>query len=353
MAAQRISEKQFRTRRRDRRMVWVDALAFLLGLLIVTASVGGVILYEPETEPIVWTGVFFQSNLDESRTCYGYEGGDQKGQACTAPINSELQQEGEDNAVEHTWPPVTAANVTEVSFRLSWRDTVPETDPDEGCEPKPGEDRENYCHREWDYNENSTAILRLSVYKPDGTLYDEVEKANDWENVTGGTGNGVPSGEIRITVPVLEMPQEMPNLTAPSQAEAEARLNETYWQGDHEGLGEWKTIVTVVRQGGMDGTVPMNPCEEATEPEEVPVGQDELPVGEEECSFYEEYHMLASPGQGGGGMPTAYPGLYGTYNTVPDIVRDALPYTSSYEGEGQSWALSKSTRVYEAMAGVT
>ncbi len=336
-------------------MVWVDALAFLLGLLIVTASVGGVILYEPVTKPIEWTGVFFESTVDETRTCAGFEGGDQKGEACSAPIMSDLHQEGEENALDYAWPPVTAANVTEVSFRLSWRDTVPETHPDEGCDEQGSDGEENYCYREWDYNENSTAILRLAVYRPDGTLFEEVEKANNWENVTSGTGSGVPSGSIRITVPVLELPGEVSNLSADTQAEAEAQINETHYAADHEALGEWKTTVTVVRQGGMNGTIPTSPCATATGPDEVPLRQEDLPVSEEDCSIYEAYYDLGNPGQGigQGSPPSQYAGLYEYYGrNTPEIVRDELPYTSTYEGEGQSWLLSMRTRAYEAAAGV-
>jgi hypothetical protein len=338
MAVKRISEKEFRNRRRDRRMVWVDATAFLVGLLIVTASVGGVIFYEPEQEPIEWQPVFLETRLEEYRTCAGYAGGAQQGQGCSIPVQANLHREGRELPYRFQ---VESANVTMVTLTLRWLDEIPATEAP--CEPK-------YCGRNWDYNENSTAILGLRVVAPWGEEY-YAEGANNWENVTSGTRQGVPSGSVAIQVPVQDIPEDTSTYKSYSQTEAVRHFNETYWAGDHKGLGEWQVFVTVVRASSMDGTFPSNPCAEAG------VAEEDVPDGEENCDLYEEYEMVFVQGQGGsaGGLPSVYPGVYGVYSqALLAPVRDQLPveYTSSYQSEGHSWTLSVVVRGWEASASI-
>lgn len=339
MAVERISEKQFRTRRRDRRMVWVDALAFLIGLLVVTASVGGVLFYEPEVEPIEWAAQFNPVSAHNQRTCVGFDG--ELGSGCSLPIHTEIVPEGE--PIEFTgWAPVTQANVTEVTFRLSWLDNVPKT----------GENCEEYCDRNFDYTNNSTEIMRLEVHTPWGDVLTK-EGNNAWENVSvwmdDQTRGQPPSGSFRITIPILDMPEMVTNISADSQSDAEARVNATHWVGDHKALGEWKTVVTIVRAGDISGTAPTDACEEAGLSEDQ---RSNLPNGEEDCmAAYEAYVLASSRGEGEGGVPTAYPGIYGSQTRpVMELLGDE--YRSSWDDVGNSWTLSMDVRTYEATAGV-
>lgn len=339
MAVQRISEKQFRTRRRDRRMVWVDALAFLIGLLIVTASVGGVLFYEPEVEPIEWAAQFNAMPVYDQRTCIGFDGS--VGSGCSIPIREEIAKEGE--PIEFRgWAPITQANVTEVSFRLSWLDNAPRT----------GENCEEFCGRNFNYNESSTDILRLEVHTPWGEVFVE-EDMNVWENVSlwmhDSNQGQPPTGSIRITVPVMDPPEMVTNLSADSQRDAEAKVNATHWVGDHDAIGEWKTVVTIVRAGDIQGTSPTDICEEAGLSEDE---RSSLPDDEETCgAFYEAYVLASSEGTGGGGVPTRYPGLYGP-EARPIMEQTYDHYYSSWKDPGNSWTLSMTVRAYEGAAGV-
>ncbi len=339
MAVERISEKQFRTRRRDRRMVWVDALAFLIGLLIVTASVGGVLFYEPEVEPIEWAAQFNAVSVHDQRTCVGFDGS--LGSGCSVPIREEIVPEGE--PIEFTgWEPITQPNVTEVSFRLSWLDNAPKT----------GKNCEDFCGRNFDYTENSTEIMRLEIHTPWGEVY-EKEGTNAWENVSlwmeDQERGQPPSGAFSITVPIQDPPEMVTNLSADSQSDAERKVNATHWVDDHKAMGEWKTVVTIVRAGNIDGNAPTDACKEAGLSED---DRSNLPDDEEDCrAAYDAYVLASSPGQGDGGMPTDYPGLYGeTSRPVVEMLGDN--YQSSWYDEGNSWTLSMKVRAYEGIAGV-
>jgi hypothetical protein len=319
MAAYKISEQQFRVRRRDRRMVWVDALAFGLGLLIVVASVGGVIFVEPEARPYDWNYSFAESRLPDNKICMGYVDSDAARVGCQPPLRETDALEGE--VVEYAGPKwiVQAANVTSVTFELTWFDELPLT----------GDECDTYCGRDFHYDENSTDELRLEVTAPWGETF-----------IANGTNGIAPyRGVLRIHIPILQ--PESGTMVAYSQEEVLRRLNETNYVADHRANGQWRTVVTVVRAGDIEGTVPPNACAAAIDKDQ----QDSLGIAEH-CDIYDEWNTVGT-GQPGPAGTTI--GFYPFYNQVPEGFREQLPYRSTYVDPGTSWNLGMTVRTYQAV----
>jgi hypothetical protein len=288
MPVRKITEQQFRTRRKDRRMVWVDAV---VGLLVLAVSVGGVIVVEPEPEPFEWEYTFPEGRITQKK-CIGVPG---LREGCAPSLSLKPQPEGTSKSV--VFDAVTAANVTQAVFTLSWTDDQPKSnvqgDPDYG--------------KRFTYDANSTDILRLEVTAPWGEVF-MAEAANDVGNLF--------SGEIQFVINITE-PPEKGKMKAFEKAAVHAALAERHTVREHDALGEWTAVVTIVRAGDQQGTISMDACGEPREalPPEVRAHCDTYAAQKEA----EKTGLLVSK-----------------------------EYTASYRDTGNMWILDFTLRTYSA-----
>ena len=298
MPVRPITEQQFRTRRKDRRMVWVDAAAFLVGLLVLTVSVGGLIYVEPEIEPLTFEYGFFEER-EWSKACAGFDG---LAEGCSSTVYTRPAPVG--LSVPFAFDPVIRANVTSVTLRLSWIDDSP---IDEG----PGDRDHGWVYT---YDENATDTLKLVVTAPNGTTYEE-QAANSVETKIGEillifTDLGIPTGG---------------NVTAFSVPEAQAQLNATHFRPDHKSLGVWTAQVEVISAGDQNGTLPGDACASAPPGTIPPAAPNEVT---ENCYLHDNQDATED------GVPEVYRGAVSDY------------YASSFDDIGNTWILEFSVRHY-------
>ncbi|MBW3581783.1 MAG: hypothetical protein KY455_01675 [Euryarchaeota archaeon] len=256
MAPQKITEQQFRTRRRDRRMVWVDAVAAVVGLLLLVVSVGGVIVLEPEPEPIKWSVSWFDGK-ESQKFCAGCELGRVGGKH----ISIKPAPEGETLPVG--FQPVTQANITKVVFLLDWIDDQPEDKDDQT--------------RKYEYTNESRDELELEITTPWGETV--VHRALN--KVPQGP-NDIPAGQIQVQWN-FTTPPNVTKWSAFSMAEAQSQLMANYTIDDYSHLemsplGNWSAKVKVVDAGDQKGTVPADLCHSDELGTNVPTEvEDQLP----------------------------------------------------------------------------
>lgn len=310
MALRPISEQQFRTRRKDRRMVWVDAVAVLVGMLMLVATVGGVVLVEPEPKPIPWDYTFFEGT-EKHKHCAGLTGARE---GCTQIVDARSTPEGE--TIETFFDPITKPNVTSIIFTLSWVDNVPVTEEPDCQGHKYGE-----CGRSFTYDEESTDEFLLTVTPPNGEPM----------SINGTNDINTKFGSISLVWEFVEMP-ETGQVDAFSQEEALADVIERFTQPQHDALGEWSATVTLVRAGDQEGTVPLNPCDDAVNETGEPTPDPLADPVDENC--YTDTHQK-----------TLEDSLAG------DLLTDQV-YTSSFDDEEQSWILEMAIRAYDVQVSV-
>lgn len=292
MPVRKITEQQFRTRRKDRKMVYVDAAALLVGLLVLAVSVGGVIVIEPEPEPIEWEYSFAEGKVGQ-KWCAGTSG---QREGCKS-IDSRDTPEGEPQAL--LMNPIEAPNVTQAVFRLTWTDDEPDVEDQKG----------DHYGKTYTYDENSTDTLRLEVTSPWG------------ETWTGQGTNDVElkSGVVEIVVNISTAP-EPGAMKAFEKATVQRALAAQHTETGHKALGEWQAIITVVHARDQNGTVANDACADAPD-ELVGAFPDDL---REKCYTDDEQ------------------------DRTEDYSRAAPGYTSTYVDKGNRWVLEFFVRTYSA-----
>lgn len=253
MALKKITEQQFLSRRKDRRMVFVDAVAALVGLLLLTASVGGVVVLESEPQPGEWSVSMFEGRISEKRCA----GGDAGRVGCSFVVGPDGQSvkstktgpkwganEGDEIAVGFS--SVAAPNVTRATMVLTWIDNIPDTSPGSTTDDAKKGNR-------YRYDENATDILMLRVLTPWGE-----ERQAVGEN-SMPTSDQLPQGEIRFEFNISEMPAPSKQMGF-TQDEVQKQLAAQYTDNEHMALGAWGAWVTVLRAGDINGTAPANAC---------------------------------------------------------------------------------------------
>lgn len=311
MALRPITEQQFRTRRKDRRMVWVDAAAVLVGAVMLVATVGGVVFVEPEPKPFEWDYSFFEA-LTKHKHCAGVTS---VREGCTQIVDPRRPNEGD--VIQTIFDPVQAPNVTSVRFTLGWIDNTPVTERPDCQGHLDGE-----CDRSFSYDEESVDLLRLTVWPPTG----------DPITIEGTNDVNTKSGSIALVWDFLAMP-ESGSVFGFSEQEAMAQVVPQFTNPEHEALGEWRAEVIVVDAGDQQGSVPINPCfhtfgeanQSAPEPLVDPLA--------EHC--YTDEHQ----------------------DTVEDdaIVGPAMPgggWESSFDDDTQVWILEMAIRSYDSQVTV-
>lgn len=181
-------------------MVSKDTLIGIVGAVILVAAMAGVFWYEGAN-----AGGAGSQRFDVQWSTATMDGPTVEGET----------QEGEstDETVE-----LTTANITEVSFTLSWSDDV--GDPD---------------------------TFRITVTSPDGSLMNSTE------------GD---SGEIRVAFPgVNDLPPEK-TVLADSEEDARAQLADQHTKT--LGQGEWQVTIELVEAGDFDPTGQGPPLQEDT-----------------------------------------------------------------------------------------
>lgn len=277
-------------------MVWVDAAAVLMGMILLVATVGGVVLVEPEPEPITWDYSFFEGTSKEKH-CVGLKNTLRAG--CTQIIQARPAVEGVE--MDTVFNPLTLPNVTSVTFTLTWVDDTPTTE-------KP--DCTTDCDRSFEYTNESTDTLRVTITPPIG----EPQTIEGTSNIDSKLGILV----LRWTY--LPMP-EAGTLKTFTQLEAMEQLNATYLNPQHDALGIWKAQVVVVRAGDQEGSLPMDACSEA------PVDPSTLPNDAgDNCNLEDDQGTIERG-------PVAPPPQY---------------YKASYDDKGNPWLLEMAVRTYAA-----
>lgn len=295
MPVRKITEQQFRTRRKDRKMVWVDAAAFLVGLIVLAVSVGGVIVIEPEPEPIEWEYSFAEGKVTE-KWCYGHIG---FRIGCNPIETVKAQLEGTERPLVSK--PITVANATQAVWTLTWTDDVPDTE---------NRDSPDY-RKDYPYDENSTDIFRLSVTSPTGETQ-VVEAAN-------APDASLPNGQIQIFFNITELP-ETGKMKAFETATVQRHLMEQYTLTEHAALGEWSAVVTMVRAGDQNGTMPTSACSDLP-----PEGLAALPEDvQKQCNLHDDQ------------------------DKVEDGARITPGYQASYDDKGNRWILDFTVRTYQS-----
>lgn len=312
MAAKKITEQQFHARKRDRRMVWVDATAAVVGMLLISVSVGGVLVLEEEPEPFEWSASIFEGKITQKRCA----GGDAGRVGCKyvylgAPTEENKlrisKQAPEGHEIVAGFEPVTFPNVTRVTFALSWIDDLPD----------------DYDQKSYPYDENATDILLLRVVSPWGE-----EKIIEGANAVPVSDDALPTGSLKVEFNATP-PPEVGKVSAFTQKEAQAQLAAEHTVTEHDALGDWQAYVTVQRAGDINGTAPANACEGevADRPYETPDEVDQA-AHDTGYGFYYDGACNLEDDQGSVEDNDAYPAVERTGH-----------YEPTHIDEGNEWVL--------------
>lgn len=239
LRAVKISRQEFTARRRDRRMVVVDLFAVTLGLLLLAATVGAVVVVEPKVPPATWNFAF----ADEETIYTICAMKSPKSPVChDRPVPGGLAAQNEFTNVSttvevregHVEPEkgfVGGRNVTSVRITLTWVDDISRADQPES----------------WDRFELEV------VPPPDSGL--ETRVANATSDV--GKKDNEMSGTISFVYNITEKPADF-NVTAKSFEEALAQATLPVTEG---AMGTWTLTVRLLESGDVSGTVPNDACE--------------------------------------------------------------------------------------------
>lgn len=219
-------------------MVWVDAVATAVGLLVFVGTVAGVVVLEHEPEETTWSVDWFEGK-EAFKSCMGCE------PSRVGAKGLDLDPAPEDSEIALPLPNVTQDNITRVRFILDWVDDRPADD--DGKEHK------------YEYTNASRDRLRLTVVTPWGENV-SVERDNDMPLSRDDPAIGRIVMEWNFT-----LVPEVKKWGAYTMQDAHLGLmaNNTVSTYDHleaDPLGAWRAWVTVVRAGDQEGTVPADLC---------------------------------------------------------------------------------------------